>query len=127
MFRDYDYLSASKSREKDTFSVNSFFCSTSSGLVLDGSIDLFKLPHSKCRRFNLKEFWELRESNPGLLGEKRERYICDMPPDLTPVNSFLSWLTQYRHFRGAGSPFKAWRSQESNPGTLGHRPTQTTS
>ena len=49
------------------------YCSTSSGLILDGSIDL------KCRRFNLKEFWERRESNPGLLGEKREGYLCAMP------------------------------------------------
>ena len=65
------------------FVASTFFCSASSGLVLDGSIDLFKLPHSKCRRFNLKEFfWELRESNPGLLGEKRERYLCAMPPPL---------------------------------------------
>ena len=26
-----------------------------------------------------KIFWERRESNPGLLGEKRERYLCAMP------------------------------------------------
>ena len=32
------------------------FCRASSGRMLDGSIDLFKLPLSKHRQFNLKEF-----------------------------------------------------------------------
>ena len=26
------------------------------------------------------KFQEHRDSNPGLLGEKRERYLCAMPP-----------------------------------------------
>ena len=30
--------------------------------------------------FQLKENREHRDSNPGLLGEKRERYLCAMPP-----------------------------------------------
>ena len=57
--------------------------------TLDGSIDLFKLPHSKCRRFNLKEFWECRESNPELLSEKRECCLCAMALPLPPHYSFF--------------------------------------
>ena len=33
-------------------------------------------PLSKCRRLTR----QCRESNPGLLGEKRERYLCATPP-----------------------------------------------
>ena len=63
------------------------FCSTSAWLVLDGSIDIFKHFHTlsaanKPQRHyeNLKIPWERWESNPGLLGEKRKRYLCAMPP-----------------------------------------------
>ena len=69
-------IEAQKSLKLRSLIPTLFFC------FCKGSIDLFKLPHSKCRRFNLKEFWERRESNPGLLDEKRERYLCAMLPPL---------------------------------------------
>ena len=46
-----------------------FFCSTSAGLVLDGSIDIFKLSTLKVPLINLsdniKNPWERWDSNPG--------------------------------------------------------------
>ena len=34
------------------------------------------------RKICQKISWECRESNPGLLGEKRKRYLCAMPPPI---------------------------------------------
>ena len=52
---------------------------------VNGSIDLFKLPHSLVA--TIEEFWERRESNTVLLGEERECNLCAMP--LPPSYVFL--------------------------------------
>ena len=46
-----------------------------------------------CLIFQLKENREHRDLNPGLVGEKRERYLCAMPPPLLPSYNF-SWKWQ---------------------------------
>ena len=61
-----------------------FYCSTSTGLVLDSSIDIFKLSTLQVPSINhsdiMKNPWERWDSNPGMLGEESERYLCAMPP-----------------------------------------------
>ena len=87
-------------------------------------------PHSKkCRRLTRQR----RDSNPGLLGEKRERYLCAMQPPVGPVlfgwvkardvgwvtpnhrkaaaTRLLSQSTTQQLYQGAGMPEK--RGQKS--------------
>ena len=65
----------------------------SAGLVLDDLIDIFKLSTLLLPSINLSDImkipWELWELNPGLLGEKRECYLCAMQPP-SPISSNFS-------------------------------------
>ena len=56
-----------------------------------GSINIFKplstsfepaqlINHSNINNFSSEIFWECKDSNPGLLGEKQVCYLCAMEP-----------------------------------------------
>ena len=66
-------------------STSILFLVQAQGLVLEGSIDLFKLPlRAKCRWFNLKEFLGTPRIEPGAAGwEARTLPLCyTLPPQL---------------------------------------------
>ena len=57
-----------------------------------------------------KNFWERGELSPGLLGEKRERYLCAMPtlPPPSPLLHFsvsLNWTTKWFSLKQACWPY----------------------
>ena len=53
---------------------------------------------SSIENFSSQKIWERSESNPGLLGEKQECYLCAMQPPLSIiVNVLVPFLAQVVH------------------------------
>ena len=55
-------------------------------IAVNKSLRHQEIRNSKSKIRNPKISWERQESNPGRLGEKRERYLCAMPtPSMTTI------------------------------------------
>ena len=77
------------------------------------SINLSNIKDELLQKNLLENYWECRESNPGLLGEKRQCYLCAMPP---PKSIHLKRLLKEVQLCWHGFKSRLWQKViEKNP------------